>query len=65
MAVMATYLDIFLWANYVVERGTYNEVEGNEVTNWCAKHLHEKYHIGYFMWFESLEDKVKYVLRWM
>lgn len=59
------YKNSVSWANYIVERGTYDEVKGKEVINWCAKHLKGQYHIGYFVWFESLEDKVKYILKWM
>lgn len=51
------------WAKYIVNRGIYDD--DGEVKNWCAKHLHEKYYVGYFVWFESLEDKVKYVLKWL
>lgn len=53
------------WAKYIVKRGTYNETLYKGQINWCKQNLDGMYWIGYFVWFELEEDKVKYILKWM
>ncbi len=59
-----TYKDVMPWAKHIIERGKYEEPEMEEMRNWCVEHFNGKYHIGYFIWFELLEDKIYYILKW-
>ncbi len=62
---VSLYLKSMPWANYIVERGTYDEDKGLDQINWCKQNLNGRYWIGYFIWFELLEDQIKYILKWM
>ena len=36
-----------------------------EQIHWCKQNLNGRYWIGYFIWFELEEDRVKFILKWM